>query len=415
MATFDFNDFRRTLYCDSLENFMKTHENDFIEKMETSLLSRGYSVKENERMSWRANHNALKKIFKDTCLPEDVVIAFEYQLPVGGRIDCILCGKDAKSSNIVIVIELKQWANVEKVYDNVFKGKEALETYTGGSIKEVLHLVQQARDYKCHLLNHFDFLLDETYKVLDVAYCFNYIKTNDGEDALFDNQPQNLTERLFCETNKDAFCDFLKGHLSGGNGCDIMIKLEKAQPMPTQELLRAAADIVFDNNDNFILLGDQHVAFNHIKGILKETPDKEGKSVIVINGGPGTGKTVIALKLLAEACKNGRTSYFATKSTALKDELHRMLRKSPNRDGNTAIDLIRKTSYFRPAIFKESQIDLLIVDEAHLVPESTNTMNDGNLLVQVEQNDEASVFCPLSQTLSLIYCSKVTVFLIDDK
>lgn len=400
---------QRTLYCESLENFMNIpHESDFIEKMNENLQSHGYSVGERELASWKANYKALKEL-KSACLPADVMIAFEYQLSIGGRIDCILCGKDSKGKNHVIVLELKQWTTVERIYDNI------LETFTGGTVREVVHPVQQANDYKQHLLNHFDFLIDETYEVSDVAYCFNYEKNNNGQDDLFDNFPFNMTEKLFCRTNKDDFHEFLKKHLCGGSGYEIMEKLETSQALPTRQLLQAAADIVFEGNNTFTLLGDQHAAFNHVKGLLKETLDKDGKSVIVINGGPGTGKTVIALKLLAEACKNGKISYFATRSTALKDQLQKMLKKNPNKEGNHAVDLIRKTSYFRPSNFEENQIDLLIVDEAHLMPEPTNTMNDGSLTVQVKHEGEASVFCPLSQTLSLMYCSKVTVFLIDDK
>lgn len=404
------SNFQRTLYCENLDNFMNTRESDFIEMMKQNLMTHGYAVGDSEISSWKENNSALKKIFRKADLPKDVVIAFEYQLPIGGRVDCILCGQDAEGKNQIIVIELKQWTEVNRVYDSGL-----LETFTGGRLQDVLHPVQQANDYKRHLLNHFEFLFDGTYEVWDVAYCYNYSRQEDGQDAMFDNLPRNLTDTLFCKSNKDAFCDFLKTHLTGGKGYDIMRKLDTTQPLPTRQLLQAAADIVFEGNDDFTLFGEQHEAFQRIEGLLKKTLDNEGKSVIVIKGGPGTGKTVLALKLLAEACRMGRTSMFTTRSTALRDQLRNILRKQANVQGNTADDLVRTIFDFRPAMYKESQIDLLIIDEAHRIAAKSNDQSDGNYVVQVENDGEASVYCPFSQALALMYCSKVTVFFIDDK
>lgn len=152
---------------------------------------------------------------------------------------------------------------------------------------------------------------------------------------------------------------------------------------------------------------------------MKKTQQSKEKSVIIIKGGPGTGKTVIALKILSELYKEAQShekscnAYYATRSTALVKQLGEALKekKGKNKKKGGAQDLIKKPFFFRPAKYKESEIDVLFVDEAHRVEEKSNDQTDGKL--KKETNAE-SVYCPLHQALSLIYCAKVTVFFIDD-
>lgn len=108
--------------------------------------------------------------------------------------------------------------------------------------------------------------------------------------------------------------------------------------------------------------------------------------------------------------QNGKecNAYYATRSTALTKQLSEALHCSNgNRKKHTGgvEDLIQKTYQFRPACYKESQIDVLLVDEAHRVQEKSNDQTDGSLK---KKCGVESVYCPLNQALSLIYCSKVT-------
>ena len=124
----------------------------------------------------------------------------------------------------------------------------------------------------------------------------------------------------------------------------------------------------------------------------------------------------ILSELYREAQANGKecNAYYATRSTALTKQLAEALRVE--RDGfervGGAQDLIQKTYLFRPACYDESEIDVLLVDEAHRVQAKSNDQTDGSLKRRL--GEEESVYCPLSQTLSLIYCARVTVFFIDD-
>lgn len=127
------------------------------------------------------------------------------------------------------------------------------------------------------------------------------------------------------------------------------------------------------------------------------------------------------LKILSELYREAQAegkecnAYYATRSTALTKQLAEAF-QVVERDGSERVggaqDLIRKTYFFRPACYGESEIDVLLVDEAHRVQAKSNDQSDGTLRRGL--GEEESVYCPLSQTLSLIYCAKVTVFFIDD-
>ena len=237
-------------------------------------------------------------------------------------------------------------------------------------------------------------------------------------DEMFSQQLQ--TTPLYTKDTTENLAQYLHDMLCDGEGETIAEALSNAERKPTKALIDAAANLMMDPNDNtFVLLGEQDDTYKKFWGILKKTQQSKEKSVIIIKGGPGTGKTVIALKILSELYKDAQShgkdcnAYYATRSTALVKQLGEALKekKGKNKKKGGAQDLIKKPYEFRPAQYKESQIDVLFVDEAHRVEGKSNDQTDGKL--KKETNAE-SVYCPLHQALSLIYCAKVTVFFIDD-
>lgn len=237
-------------------------------------------------------------------------------------------------------------------------------------------------------------------------------------DEMFSQQLQ--TTPLYTKDTTENLAQYLHDMLCDGEGETIAEALSNAERKPTKALIDAAANLMMDPNDNtFVLLGEQDDTYKKFWGILKKTQQSKEKSVIIIKGGPGTGKTVIALKIVSELYKDAQShgkdcnAYYATRSTALVKQLGEALKekKGKNKKKGGAQDLIKKPYEFRPAQYKESQIDVLFVDEAHRVEGKSNDQTDGKL--KKETNAE-SVYCPLHQALSLIYCAKVTVFFIDD-
>lgn len=402
---------RNAYYLDSVSSFWKDVERNRYEKRMKEGGKLSPALENAEVVSWRENSKVISKLLSMAKLPnpEQVYIAFEYSAPVGGRIDCVLFGKGKDGKKNIVLLELKQWGNQLEVFSDY--GKSLVEVFVGGSSKTVDHPSEQAERYEIHFRNFIGLFDTDEYRLSSLAYCYNY-ESKGKQGGLFDERFAKQVQRnpLYTKDSSEELALLLNELLSNGEGAVIAAAIDSAERRPTKALIDAAANMMIDPNDNtFVLLGDQDVAYKKFWSILKKTLDNKEKSVFIIKGGPGTGKTVIALKILSELYKAAQESdtecnaYYATRSTALRKQLAEALKG----EAGGAQDLIRKTYEFRPAFYNESQIDVLLIDEAHRVQEASNDQTDRAPLGD-------SVFCPLNQTLSLIYCAKVTVFFIDD-
>lgn len=414
---------KNAYYQESVATFWKDLERNRFEKRMKEGGKLSPSLENPEVVSWRENATIISKLLNMAKLPKpnEVYIAFEYAAPVGGRVDCMFFGKGNNGKKNVIIIELKQWGNQVEVYSAY--GKNWVDVFVGGSNKSVEHPSEQAENYETHFRNFISLFDQEDYSLSSLAYCYNYDSKGKKEglfDEMFSQQLQ--TTPLYTKDTTENLAQYLHDMLCDGEGETIAEALSNAERKPTKALIDAASNLMMDPNDNtFVLLGEQNDTYKKFWGILKKTLQSKEKSVIIIKGGPGTGKTVIALKILSELYKDAQShgkdcnAYYATRSTALTKQLAEALQIG-NGDFEKvggAQDLIQKTYLFRPACFKESQIDVLLVDEAHRVQAKSNDQTDGTLKKML--GEEESVYCPLNQTLSLIYCAKVTVFFIDDQ
>lgn len=100
-----------------------------------------------------------------------------------------------------------------------------------------------------------------------------------------------------------------------------------------------------------------------------------------------------------------RNIFFTTRAKALRNNLKIKLTnvEVANKEVGNAGELVRNIYDFKPYYYKESEIDVLLVDEAHRICNKSNYCRD-----------EKRSTTHLSQIMSLIYCSKVCVFFIDE-
>jgi len=366
----------------------------------------GYSP--SELSSWRANVNSIAAIlFLADKVSDDSIVAFEYKVPNGGRIDCMMYGKGEDANYHVVHIELKQWGNnsVHELYDN---GVFEVEAFTGGGYRPVSHPLKQVDNYHRHLMNYVEALSDPDCRLEGMAYCYNYSSSVTPHD-LYAVQYRSLSEK-YTLYSKDEILSLslrLNQLLCLGDGLSIFNRVMDSRIRPTKKLLDSAANM-FKGITEYALLEEQITASDEIYAEVKQRLKTGGKTAIIIKGGPGTGKTVIALHVLAELARSGiyRNVYFTTRSKALRENLKLKLRNvnlGSADDAANAGDLITNIFEYKPYHFKESQVDVLLVDEAHRIGNSSNFMTDK----KYEQTF-------LSQTMSLLYCSKVCVFFIDD-
>ena len=406
----------KVLLAINLADFKKMKKNDFFEDMNERAQKCGLNPSKSERDSWKANYEALSKLFYNSELPDNLVVAFEYQVPVGGgRIDCMLFGKDVNWEKNVVHIELKQWSNgnVETYYDHhTFRTDVLVDGYSNGS-NYTSHPSAQVSGYDNILRNHVKALKQENIHLHGFAYCYNYLYA-DNDCALFDPfyKPIMNDYPLFSKDQLGSFSKVIYNLLCNGDGEEIFVAFVNSEIGPTKRLYDVAANMLEGADDVFNLVGDQIDVYESILGAVKNTKLNE-KTAIIVKGGPGTGKSVIAMRLLSElykedyGCKN---VYYATRSTSLRDGWKKTLQGVARRFGRgEATSLIKSTYDFKPYEYKniENGGDVLIVDEAHRISYKSNDQTDSH------REDQHRSYLP--QILSMLYTSRVCVFFIDDK
>jgi hypothetical protein len=159
--------------------------------------------------------------------------------------------------------------------------------------------------------------------------------------------------------------------------------------MPSKKLLDHVAAIV-EGHPSFSLLDEQLVAYNIVTSKVKELERRAGKAVVLVLGGPGTGKSVIAVRLLAELARTGRNVVHATGSKAFTTNL----RAKVGRQASGFFKYFNSFTEQRP-----DSIDVLIADEAHRIRKTSRD----RFHPRVEQD----------QIFELMDAANVSVFLLD--
>lgn len=412
----------RVLYKETQKQFARDVEKNIVyQKMLHCAKESGIHSSESEIASWTNNAPHISKILYDAGVT-DSYVTFEFLVPFSRkRIDCVIYGTGVDGSQNVIHIELKQWSNngvgladsegnfsaKEKNDDVVF----SVTAYTGRGRRIVAHPSQQVKGYQGYLSNFIEVISKQELHLTGLAYCYNYLKNDSRHPSfLFDDQYKTLLTEYptFAKDQKPELVEKLRLLLQNGAGLSVFNKMMASPVRPSKKLLEEVTTMVQNGDTSaFSLIEDQIVARNmildKIRPLLRSgVSDKFRKSVIIVKGGPGTGKTVIALHILAELAKFSKTGHgfnvqYATKSKPLLEGVRHQVKPS------TRILFQNVTSYV-PASADENSVDVLLVDEAHRIQKNANS-----------QYTRAENRTDLPQIDTLVRAAKVTVFFIDDK
>ena len=409
----------RFFYLETKKKFVsdvKRHLNDYVDEM--SRKASVYGVcNDREVVSWKNNAEELSTLLQLCDLPDDVMVGFEYLVPVAGRIDCVLMGQGTDGKKNMVHIELKQWSNdnVSHYYDGYCVN---VEGFRSGN-KVCSHPSAQAAEYQTHLENYLVALEECDINLKGFAYCYNYEAKNENS-VLTSNAFEVVLGMypLYCKDTKEEFAQELTKLLGGGKGEEIAKAVSESEIRPTKRLQDAAKNMFDGAKDSpeFSLLGEQLDAYNAILGAIQNTDKENEKTVVIVKGGPGTGKSVIAMRLVSGLAKLGKypNVYYSTRSSSLRNGYKELLKNISYKKGKKANckDLIKNNIDFRPGVEgfrgKESVVDALIVDEAHRISEASNDQTDRG-----EKGKRKQTY--LTQIMAMLYTARVSVFFIDNK
>lgn len=346
----------------------------------------GRNTSKSEINSWINSLQYMDRVLNDDEIPHDAGVAIEYHLPQSSkRIDFILTGKDHNLRESAILIELKQWQQAQMTSSDAI-----VVTQFKHGTSETLHPSYQAWSYKRLLEDFNQTVQEENIQLYPCAYLHNYeedgIITNRFYGEHINNAP------LFLKNDALKLRQFIKTNVIYGDKNQIMYRIDHGKIKPSKNLADQLLSMLKGNTE-FTLIDDQKVVFEKAIRLASKSSEKI-KNVLIVEGGPGTGKSVVAINLLVALTEHGKVAKYVTRNSAprlvYEAKLTGSLKKS-----HISNMFSGSGSYHN---VKSNIFDCLIVDEAHRL------------------NEKSGMFSHLgeNQIKEIIKASKLSVFFIDE-
>ena len=373
------------VYKNSSHGFIDdVNTNTIADKIRESVLEKfGWErVNQNEVMSWINSMQFIGNVIERAKVADDCGILIEYNLPsTSKRVDFIIAGKDESGKAGFIIIELKQWTEAERTN----KDGVVNTNYFGNT----LHPSYQAYSYKLYLKDYNENVYNNSLQIKSCAYLHNY--SEKSPEPLRDDIYSDIVSDspIYFKDDQLQLEEFIKIFVGNGNGEEIVYQIENGNIKPSKKLIEHVCGL-FRGNSEFILLDEQKIAFETAKEIALTATEK---TVVIINGGPGTGKSVVSMNLLGLLKDNQNVVFVAPNSSFREVMLDKLVGTF---DRNRVRHLLKGSSSFYN--IPENTFDVLIVDEAHRL-----------------KNGNAFMYQGVNQVEDIINAAKVSIFFIDEK
>lgn len=366
--------------------------NDVIDNLIADEILSAYKAKlgknpsPSEYQSWQNSSQYMQNVLSDSDIPNNCGVSIEYNVPATAkRIDFVISGADQYSNKLAIIVELKQWSSAEKT------SKDAVvSTYLGKGERETAHPSYQAWSYAALLKDFNTYVYDNNIGIYPCAYLHN---CDDKNGAITDSFYKDHLEKapVFLKHDIHKLRDFIKKYVKTGDDGEIIYEIENGEIRPSKALADSLVSML-KGNQEFVLIDEQKLVYETVVAAAKKESDK--KTVIIVEGGPGTGKSVVAINLLVRINGDRRTCHYVTRNSAPRAVY---AAKLTNTFKKTHISNLFKGSgsYTETEI---NSIDVLVIDEAHRLNEKSGMFrNQGE-----------------NQIKELIHTAKTSVFFVDE-
>ena len=322
---------------------------------------------QSEFRSWENSLEYMYKVMSDADIPQNAGIAIEYNIPqTSKRVDFIVSGYDEKQDPNVVIIELKQWDKVDTV-----DGQDAIvETFTGGAVRKVVHPSYQAWSYAAMIYDYNQNVQMGNIVLHPCAYLHNYRKSN--PEKLEQDQYKEYVEDapIFARGEVSKLRDFIKKSVKHGDDKQLLYDIDNGKIKPSKSLQDSIKSMI-EGNQEFIMLDDQKVVYEEILKKSLQCMTDTKKRTIIVKGGPGTGKTVVAINLLAKLTNEGQFVQYTSKNSAPRS----VYAKKLTGHKKTTINNMFKGSGSYVDV-DANMIDTIICDEAHRLNEKSGMFHN---------------------------------------
>ena len=378
------------VYTNTIKNFNHDVDDGIIaEKVKYELEKRNINNNNvSEFKSWDSSLLYMKNVLNDDAINQDLHIAIEYQIPATSkRVDFIISGKDDHDHSHVVIIELKQWEEARKT-----SREDLVTTYLAGSNRAVTHPSYQAYSYAKTIEHYNEYVQKEKIDLHPCCYLHNYKEEYRQELDNYLYHDIIKQSPMYLKRDVKKLREFISQYVKKSDQGKILYQIEHGKIRPSKILQDSLVSMIKGNKE-FYMIDEQKVVFSTIKKLVENAIKTNEKYTIIVEGGPGTGKSVIAINLLAEF-KSYLVNY-VTKNAAPRNVYFAKMRQ-----GDYKLTYVKNLFKGSGAYIdtKSNQFDCLIVDEAHRL------------------NQKSGMFMNLgeNQIKEIINASKVSVFFIDE-
>ena len=330
----------------------------------------------------------MKDVLDDSYFDNECQVAIEYNIPqTSKRVDFMIMGNNNTEDHVVI-IELKQWARVNKVDDNCDHSiMSDLRSH-----EPVAHPSYQAYSYKQLILDYCNDSASINNKTLKpCAYLHNL--SEEYRPIIEDNLYHEWIEEapVFLQSDVLKLRNFIKNYIKlKANDSSLLYKIEEGRLKPTKSL-QDALDSMLCGNEEFHMIDEQVVAYDKIMKAIKESQNDTRKHVLIITGGPGTGKSVLAINILARCIIDLKlnTSYI-TKNMAPRKCYVNLLAKGNAKKMVNLQKAIQSPWCLPNTIY--NGLDVGIFDEAHRMQKKPYRYLGNDMLEDAIKASKVSIF-----------------------
>lgn len=344
------------------------------------------SVAPNEIRSWRNSMEYMNKILIDPEIPGDCGVSIEFQIPqTSNRIDFIITGQDEHKNDHAIIVELKGWSEAQ------LTSKDAVvKTVLNRSLQETSHPSYQAWSYAALLQGFNQTVYEENINLVPCAYLYNY----DVDDNIGNDFYKEYIKKapLFLKPDALRLREFVKKHVKYGDATGVMYRIDSGKIKPSKALADSVESML-KGNEEFLMIDEQKVVFETAMALAQQS-SVDNKNVLIVEGGPGTGKSVVAVNLLAKITKKGLLTQYVSKNAAPRAVYLSKLTKSTKK--SVISNLFKGSGSYVDET--PNTFDVLIIDEAHRLNEKSGMYRN----------------LGFNQVREIIRASKCAVFFLDE-
>lgn len=340
----------------------------------------------NEVNSWKNSMQFMRNVLDDSAIPNDAQISIECQVPnTSKRIDFIITGQNADKKDCAVIIELKQWQEA-----TITSMDGVVNTFVGGNKRDVSHPSYQAWSYAALLEGFNEEVYTKNITLKPCAFLHNCESPGDLINPFYKNHIDKAP--LFIKDDVIKLAEFIKTFVKFGDPSNIMYRIEHGKIRPSKTISDSIAKMI-NGNDEFVMVDDQKVAYEFARNLVYESSEQI-KNVLIVRGGPGTGKSVVAIQLTARLTADQKLVQYVSKNSAPRDVYASKL--TGYRTKSWVNNLFKGSGNYLNT--SNNEFDALIVDEAHRL------------------NEKSGLYSNLgeNQIKEIINAAKCAIFFIDE-